>query len=96
MLMRIAFFPAEERVAELSEDVVQEQLLGTLKAIPGFKGAYFCLDRPSGRGVSVTLCETEDALRTSERAVEEVARAPSQVRIPNPISVETFEVVDTA
>jgi len=31
MQMRIAFFPAEEPVAELSEDVVQEQLLGTLK-----------------------------------------------------------------
>jgi hypothetical protein len=92
MLMRIALFPAEERVAELSEDMVQEQLLGTLKAIPGFTGAYFCLDRPSSRGV----WETEDALRTSERAVGEVARAPSQVGIPNPISVETFEVVYTA
>jgi heme-degrading monooxygenase HmoA len=93
MQMRIAFFPAEERVAELSEDVVQEQLLGTLKAIPGFTGAYFCLDHPSGRAVSVTLWETEDALTTSERAVGEVAQAASEVRIPNPSSVETFEVV---
>jgi heme-degrading monooxygenase HmoA len=96
MLMRIAVFPAEERVAELPEDVVQEQLLDTLKAIPGFTRAYFCLDRPSGRGVSVTLWETEDALGASERAVADVARAARQVRIPTPISVETFEVVYTA
>jgi len=41
----------------------------------------------------VTLWETEDALTTSERAVGEVAQAASEVRIPNPSSVETFEVV---
>lgn len=93
MLMRIAIFPPEERVAEVPADVVREHLLGTLKGVPGFGRAYFCLDRPSGRGLSVTVWETEEALRASERAIANLARAAPGIRIPNPVSVETFEVV---
>jgi hypothetical protein len=96
MLMRVALFPPEERVAEVPSDVVRELLLGTLKAIPRFANAYFCLDRASGRGLSVTLWETEEALRASESAIGSLARAVPGVRIPTPASVETFEVVYTA
>jgi hypothetical protein len=63
---------------------------------PGFAEAYFCLDRASGRGLSVTLWETEEALRASEKAIGNLARAVPGVRVPTPASVETFEVVYTA
>jgi heme-degrading monooxygenase HmoA len=96
MLKRVALFPPQERVAEVPADVVREDLLGTLKSIPGFAEAYFSLDRASGRGLSVTLWETEEALRASESAIGNLARAAPGVKIPNPTSVETFEVVYTA
>lgn len=94
--MRVAVFPPGERVAEVPEDVVRERLLGTLKTIPGFAAAYFCLDRASGKGLSVTLWATDEALRASEGAIGSLTTAGDEVRIPNRISVETFEVVYTA
>lgn len=96
MLMRVAVFPPNEKVAEVPEDVVRERLLGSLKAIPGFETAFFCVDRESGKGLSVTLCATDEALRASELAMGTLAVVGGPVRIPNPTSVETFEVVYTA
>jgi hypothetical protein len=64
--MRLAVFPPEERVADVPENVVRDRLLESLKAMSGFEGAYFCIDPISGKGVSVTLWETEKALRDSE------------------------------
>jgi hypothetical protein len=90
MLMRLATFSPEERVTEVSEEVVREGLLSTLQSTPGFAGAYFGVNRISGRGISVTLWATQEQLRSSEDAVAAVARRGLQ--IPNPESVETFEV----
>jgi hypothetical protein len=95
MLMRVAVFPAEEQVAEVPEEVVQSGLLATLKATPGFAAAYFCIDPSSGKGLSVTLWETEDALRTSEASILRLSETEG-ARVPNPSSVETFEVRYTA
>jgi hypothetical protein len=55
MLMRVATFSPEEQVAEVPEAVVRDALLETLTSIPGFAGAYFGIDRTSGRGIFVTL-----------------------------------------
>jgi heme-degrading monooxygenase HmoA len=95
VFMRVAVFPPDERVAEVPPEVVRDGLLATLKSVPGFAGAYFCSDRASGKGLSITLWETEDALRASEVAVASLARA-SDARIPNPSSIETFEVMYTS
>lgn len=90
-MMRLAVFPPEERVEEVPEEVVENGLLATLKAIPGFAKAYFCIDPGSGKAVSVTLWETEEALSASEEAVGRMSE-PGGAGIPNPGSVETFEV----
>jgi hypothetical protein len=94
MFMRVATFPPEERVADVPEDVVREQLLGSLVRLPGFGGGYFGLDRRSGTGISVTLWATEDDLQASEEVVAGLARGGDS--IPNPGYVETFEVVYNA
>jgi hypothetical protein len=95
MYLRLAVFPPEERVADVPEGVVREGLLASLKAIPGFAAAYFCLDPTSGKGLSVTLWDTEDALSASEDAIRRMSQTEGAV-VPNPSSVETFEVKYTA
>jgi hypothetical protein len=96
MQMRIAYFPAEERVGELPPDVVQEHLLGTLKEIPGFAGAHFLPGSSNGQSALGDRVGDRGRLRASERAIASVARAAPQTGIPSPASVETFEVVYTA
>jgi hypothetical protein len=91
MYMRLAVFPPEERVADVPENVVRDQLLASLKAMPGFGAAYFCIDPISGKALSVTLWETESALRASEEYIGRMSQA-GETHLPNPSTIETFEV----
>jgi hypothetical protein len=91
MFMRVAVFDPDQRVGEVSDDVVRGGLLATLKGVPGFEGAYFGVDTRSGKGISVTLWATEESLRASEAAIGELARSGG-ARIPDPSSIQTFEV----
>jgi heme-degrading monooxygenase HmoA len=66
-----------------------------LHEIDGFSQAYFCVDRASGKGLTVTLWNDEQALEASaEQARQLRARAtePSGATID---SVEHYEVALT-
>jgi heme-degrading monooxygenase HmoA len=56
--------------AEASDEVlaVRERVIREAAALPGFRGALDLVDRESGRQIAVTLWESEQALRASERA----------------------------
>ena len=46
-----------------------DSVRGALEGLDGFSKAYFLVDRSGGRGMSITLWESEDALNASvERA----------------------------
>ena len=66
-----------------------------LQQIEGFSQGYFCVDRESGKGLTVTLWENEQALEASaERAQQLRSRAtdPSGATID---SVEHYKVTQT-
>jgi heme-degrading monooxygenase HmoA len=66
-----------------------------LRHLGGLRGAYFLVDRASDRAMSVTLWETEDALKVSAEQADQLrddATQPSGATIE---SVESFEVVVT-
>lgn len=72
-----------------------ESARNDLQAIDGFSQAYFCVDRASGKGLTVTLWNDEQALEASaEQARQLRARAtePSGATID---SVEHYEVALT-
>src|SRR4051812_5375877 len=56
--------------ADLSDEVLafRERVLEEARASRGFRGALDLRDAARGRAIAVTLWETEDALRGSERA----------------------------
>ena len=70
--------------AEATDEVlaVRERVLLEAAALPGFRGALDLVDRESGRQIAITLWETEEALRASERA------RPARGGLPQ---VEVFE-----
>lgn len=51
---------------------IQEQLMPMLRQMPGIKGAFVLGDRQSGKGISITLWETEDAMNASAQAANQV------------------------
>jgi heme-degrading monooxygenase HmoA len=72
---------------------VQEQLIPTLKQMPGLKGAFILGDRQTGKGISITLWETEEAMNATAQMANQV-RSQSATDTSGAIQgVQGYEVV---
>jgi heme-degrading monooxygenase HmoA len=63
-----------------------------LEAIDGFSHAYFMVDRESGKGLSITIWETEDALRASAAQADELRSKGAAAGGAEIESVEHYEI----
>jgi hypothetical protein len=94
MHARVTRFEGSPEQVDAAIKLVNETIAPGAKRLQGFKGGYWLLDRPSGKGFSVTLFETESALHASEDAAAQLrSQASSVVRIT---AVERYEVVAEA
>jgi len=57
----------------------REQIVPAVRQIPGCKGLLYLVDRSSGKAMSVTLWENEEALRASEEAANRIRGESVQV-----------------
>jgi heme-degrading monooxygenase HmoA len=67
-----------------------------LEEIEGFSKAYFLVDRANDKAISITIWESEDALRASAARADELRKgavSPSGATIE---SVEHYEIALTA
>jgi heme-degrading monooxygenase HmoA len=69
---------------------------GELERMEGFSTAYFCLDRGSGKGLSMTLWETEPALEASAERAHQLRSEATQPSGATTDSVTHYEVALTA
>jgi heme-degrading monooxygenase HmoA len=77
MIARIA--EHEKRAADLDPQYVARHR-AFIASQPGFCGGYHLLDAETGRAVSLTMWETDDALAAAERAMR-AGEAPADGRI---------------
>jgi heme-degrading monooxygenase HmoA len=69
MFARVTTVQAPPDRIEESARVAREQALPAMQGRSGFKGMYYLVDRENGRGLGITLWETEeDLLATEEQA----------------------------
>lgn len=72
---------------------VQEQLVPMLKQVPGIKGAYVLADRQTGKGISITLWESEEAMTASTQAANQI-RAQGAAGTSSAVEgVQGYEVI---
>jgi len=64
-----------------------------ITAIPGSRGLYYLVDRVSGRTMSVTLWESEQAMLDSEAEASRLRDETSAAVSAMIVSVEHYEVV---
>ena len=69
-----------------------ESVRGGLEGMEGFSHAYFLVDRSSGKGMSITMWESEEALRASAASADEMRRRGTELGGGSIESVENFEV----
>lgn len=71
----------------------QDQVMPWVHKEAGFKGAYFLVDRKSGKVVSITLWDTEKTLQASAAAADRLrAQASQTAAATRPPVVEIYEV----
>ncbi len=71
----------------------REQMLPSGKKMRGFKGAYFLVDRKSGKQMTISLWDTEKDMQASLSAMGSLrAQFAEATGDANPPAVEVFEV----
>jgi heme-degrading monooxygenase HmoA len=65
---------------------------GPLEAIDGFSRAYFMVDRENGKGLSITVWESEEALNASAAKADELRSRGAEAGGATIESVEHYEI----
>ena len=93
MLARVSTIQGKPEQAENGIRNYREQVVVAVKKMAGFKGAYFLVDRKTGKAVSITLWDTEKSLNDSTKAADQLrAQASQTVAASKPPTVEIYEV----
>jgi heme-degrading monooxygenase HmoA len=69
-----------------------EEALSTFRDIDGNRGAFLLIDRSSGRGIGVTLWDSEDAMRNSRQRADELRQQAAASVGATIQSVDEYEV----
>lgn len=70
----------------------RENVLPRARQLDGYEGAYLLVDRQSGESVSVTLWDSEEAMRASEEAADRIRGDAAQATGAEIASVKRYEV----
>lgn len=92
MHARVSTFQGSPGGLDASAQNVREQVLPAVRQIDGFRGLIALADRQSGKGVSITLWESEEAVRASEEAANRLRTEGAGAGGDDIVSVERFEV----
>ncbi len=93
MFARVTSAQLEPEQVETFVSMIRDQVIPRAQNLPGFKGGYWLVDRSTGKGIGVTLFESEEALDASEaqaNRIREEASSGAGLAVP---SFERYEVV---
>ena len=90
MFARVTAYQADEDPRKLMEAF--QDTIGPLQQVEGFSHAYFLIDADTGRGVSMTIWESQGAMAASEPGGEERRRRRTEVSGASVDSVDHYEV----
>ena len=68
------------------------EVTGPLEAIDGFSRAYFMVDRESGKGMSITIWDSEEALTASMSQADELRKRGTAASGTAIQSVQHYEI----
>lgn len=96
MHARVTISQTDPDKVDLAEKVVNEQVIPAARKVPGFKAGYWLGDRLTGKGVTITLFESEAALKESEETTQKIRSEAAAAIGLDIISVERYEVIAQA
>ncbi len=72
----------------------REQVKPSVQQDPGLKAAYWLVDRQGGKGLIVTIWESEEAMRSSEQARAR-RQAGTSTATGAKVTTDRYEVIDS-
>lgn len=92
MYARVTVVQGSPDKVEQGVDSFKSAVLPTAKGVDGYRGALLLVDRASGKGIGLTLWESEEARRRGAEALEE-ARATTIEALGSSVPpVDEYEV----
>jgi len=70
----------------------REKILPRVQQVGGFEGAYYLVDRESGKALTITLWESEEAMRASEEEANRLRSESADAISATVEGVERYEV----
>lgn len=93
MFARVTTFQGPPESTEEAIIVTREKALPQARQIAGFKGALSLVDRTTGKGLTITLWESEEALKSSDEAANQIrSDAVAAITGGEVVSVDRYEV----
>ena len=81
---------------DLAIKVINDEIVPAVKKMPGNKGAYWLGDRSSGKGITITLWESEEALKAGEEMAKQL-RSDAAKKLELKIgAIDRYEVLAQA
>lgn len=93
MFARVTVVQGSADKVEQGIESFKTQVLATVKTVPGYKAAFMLGDRQTGKGMGITLWESEEARRKGGEAVESGRAATIEAMGGSVPPVEEFEVL---
>jgi hypothetical protein len=93
MYARITTLQGTPESVDAGTAAISDQVFPAVEGLDGFKGMIAFGDRSSGKMMAFTLWETEEAMRASEDAANDVRRTTSETTSAPIVGVERMEVV---
>ena len=92
MFARVTVVEGSPDKIEQGIESYKSQVLPAVKSVPGYKAGFLLGDRQTGKGMGISLWESEDARRKGGEAVDEAREATIKAMGGSVPPVEEFEV----
>ena len=92
MFARVSTYQGPPELIDQGVSHARERILPAVRQIDGFSGVLFLVDRESGKALSVTLWESERAMRASEEEANRLRRESAEAGGETIEAVESYEV----
>ena len=92
MFARVSTYRGDPGQIDGGLNYARENIVPRVQQVDGFEGVYYLVDRESGKALSITLWESEEALRASEEEANQLRSESADSASATIESVERYEV----
>ncbi len=92
MFARVTMTKVSPDATDKAVRYFREQTLPAMKKLAGFRGNYVLVDRKGGKGINISLWDSEKDMRASDEAADRLRGQTATGTGAQVLSVERYEV----